>query len=125
MRLQDFFWTGAEDAPSWVDPNQLLTLYETRTIHHTATVYLPDENQQGPEYSSHSDTVFSPGPYIPGCKSCIDPTPRLPEADQDVKVLIGDDPGPRLAKLNKMTDEREKGNVQSRGVFWAQDRLYP
>ena len=88
-----------------MDPNQLLTLYETRTIHHTATVYLPDENREGPEHSSHSDTDSSPGPYIPGCTSCINPTPTLPEVDQDIGVLIGDDPGPRLAELNTMKDK--------------------
>ena len=85
VHLQDFFWTGAEDAPPWLDPEQLLTLYETRTIHHTATVYIPDE--QNPQ------TIDGEAPRPIDCASCIDPTPTLP--DQDVGVLVGDDPGPR------------------------------
>ncbi|XP_033222414.1 uncharacterized protein LOC117176311 isoform X2 [Belonocnema kinseyi] len=105
VHLQDFFWTRAEDAPLWVDPNQLLTLYETRTIHHTATVYPPDENEQGPEYGSHSDPNFTHGPFIPGCTSCIDPTPTQPEADQDVGILIVDDPGPRYWLLTVLRGE--------------------
>ncbi|XP_015593385.1 uncharacterized protein LOC107266895 isoform X2 [Cephus cinctus] len=86
VHLQDFFWTGAEDAPSWLDPDQTLTLYETRTIHHTATVYLPDDGKEDPGHV---------GPQDPGCVSCIEPTPTLPDVDQDIGVLIGEDPGPR------------------------------
>ncbi|XP_034941627.1 uncharacterized protein [Chelonus insularis] len=86
VHLQDFFWTGAEDAPPWLDPDQMLTFYETRTIHHTATVYVPGED------SKQGDN--EPRPYDPGCTSCIDPTPTIIE-DEGIGVLVGSDPGPR------------------------------
>ncbi|XP_020707475.2 uncharacterized protein LOC105685007 isoform X1 [Athalia rosae] len=81
VHLQDFFWTGADDAPPWLDPDQTLTLYEPRTVHHTATVYLPGDGKDG-------------GDDLP-CPNCIDPTPTLPDIDPDIGILIGDDPGPR------------------------------
>ncbi|XP_015172713.1 PREDICTED: uncharacterized protein LOC107064500 [Polistes dominula] len=107
VHLQDFFWTGIDDAPPWVDPNQGLTFYETRTVHHTVTIYSPnDQDDKG---------VSAPAPpYGPECTTCINPTPRLNEdnndnddhddnddndndndKDQDIGVLIGEDPGPR------------------------------
>lgn len=81
VHLQDFFWTGADDAPPWLDPDQTLTLYEPRTVHHTATVYLPGDGKDGGDDS--------------GCITCIEPTPTLSDVDQDIGILIGDDPGPR------------------------------
>ncbi|XP_046748094.1 uncharacterized protein LOC124412347 isoform X2 [Diprion similis] len=81
VHLQDFFWTGADDAPSWLNPDQTLTLYEPRTVHHTATVYLPADGK-----GEDNDQ---------GCANCIDPTPTLSDVDQDIGILIGDDPGPR------------------------------
>ncbi|XP_029171571.1 LOW QUALITY PROTEIN: uncharacterized protein LOC114940931 [Nylanderia fulva] len=92
VHLQDFFWTGLEDAPPWVDPNQGLTFYETKTIVHTVTVYTPN-NEEGP-----SDPILPhrPDTYNPECITCIEPTPRLDDDDdQSIGVLIGDDPGPR------------------------------
>ncbi|XP_071570531.1 uncharacterized protein [Temnothorax nylanderi] len=92
VHLQDFFWTGLEDAPPWVDPNQGLTYYETRTIVHTVTVYTPTD-EKGPQdpISPHR-----PDTYNPECVTCIEPTPRLDDdEDQSIGVLIGDDPGPR------------------------------
>ncbi|XP_071648210.1 uncharacterized protein [Temnothorax longispinosus] len=92
VHLQDFFWTGLEDAPQWVDPNQGLTYYETRTIVHTVTVYTPTD-EKGPQdpISPHR-----PDSYNPECVTCIEPTPRLDDdEDQSIGVLIGDDPGPR------------------------------
>lgn len=92
MHLQDFFWTGLEDAPPWVDPSQGLTFYETRTIVHTVTVYTPTD-EKGP-----LDPISSrrPDAYNPDCIACIEPTPRLDDDDQSIGVLIGEDPGPRL-----------------------------
>ncbi|XP_015117807.1 uncharacterized protein LOC107041671 isoform X2 [Diachasma alloeum] len=91
VHLQDFFWTGAEDAPSWLDPDQTLTFYETRTIHHTATVFVPGEGiVPGP-----SENIPSVAPQDPGCTNCIEPTPTLVDPDQDIGILVGDDPGPR------------------------------
>ncbi|XP_015509757.2 uncharacterized protein LOC107216933 isoform X1 [Neodiprion lecontei] len=81
VHLQDFFWTGADDAPPWLNPDQTLTLYEPRTVHHTATVYLPADGK------GEDDDQ--------GCANCIDPTPTLSDVDQDIGILIGDDPGPR------------------------------
>ncbi|KAL0102839.1 hypothetical protein PUN28_018258 [Cardiocondyla obscurior] len=92
VHLQDFFWTGLEDAPPWMDPNQGLTFYETKTIVHTVTVYTPTD-EKGP-----SDPISPryPDTYNPDCITCIEPTPRLDDdVDQSIGVLIGDDPGPR------------------------------
>lgn len=89
VHLQDFFWTGAEDAPPWLDPDQTLTYYETRTVHHTATVYIPGL-ETGP-----SSGVTGDGAPDPGCISCIDPTPTLLDTDQGIGVYVGDDPGSR------------------------------
>ncbi|XP_020287267.1 uncharacterized protein LOC109856414 [Pseudomyrmex gracilis] len=84
VHLQDFFWTGLEDAPPWVDPNQGLTIHETKTVVHTVTVYSPPGEQEP------SDN------YHPECVTCIQPTPRLDDDDdQSIGVLIGEDPGPR------------------------------
>ncbi|CAL1674160.1 unnamed protein product [Lasius platythorax] len=92
VHLQDFFWTGLEDAPPWVDPNQGLTFYETKTIVHTVTVYTPN-NEEGP---SDPISPHRPDTYNPECITCIEPTPRLDDDDdQSIGVLIGDDPGPR------------------------------
>lgn len=92
VHLQDFFWTGLEDAPSWVDPNQGLTFYETKTIVHTVTVYTPSD-EKGP---SDPISPHRPDTYNPECITCIEPTPRLDDDDdQSIGVLIGDDPGPR------------------------------
>ncbi|EGI66030.1 PREDICTED: uncharacterized protein LOC105145483 [Acromyrmex echinatior] len=88
VHLQDFFWTGLEDAPPWVDPSQGLTYYETRTIVHTVTVYTPTDEKD--PISSHR-----PDTYNPECVTCIEPTPRLDDDDQSIGILIGDDPGPK------------------------------
>ncbi|XP_063988047.1 uncharacterized protein LOC135168089 isoform X6 [Diachasmimorpha longicaudata] len=91
VHLEDFFWTGAEDAPPWLDPDQTLTFYETRTIHHTATVLVPGEGiVPGP-----SENIPSVAPQDPTCTNCIEPTPTLVDPDQDIGILVGDDPGPR------------------------------
>ncbi|RLU25185.1 hypothetical protein DMN91_003277 [Ooceraea biroi] len=91
VHLQDFFWTGLEDAPPWVDPSQGLTFYETKTIVHTVTVYTPTD-EKGP---SDSISPHRPDTYNPECVTCIEPTPRLDDDDQSIGVLIGEDPGPR------------------------------
>ncbi|XP_011863714.1 PREDICTED: uncharacterized protein LOC105559768 isoform X3 [Vollenhovia emeryi] len=92
VHLQDFFWTGLEDAPPWVDPSQGLTYYETRTIVHTVTVYTPTD-EKGP---SDPISPHRPDNYNPECVTCIEPTPRLDDDDdQSIGILIGDDPGPR------------------------------
>ncbi|KYQ49782.1 hypothetical protein ALC60_11130 [Trachymyrmex zeteki] len=89
VHLQDFFWTGLEDAPPWVDPSQGLTYYETKTIVHTVTVYTPTDEKD--PISPHR-----PDTYNPECVTCIEPTPRLDDNDdQSIGILIGDDPGPR------------------------------
>lgn len=88
IHLQDFFWTNADDAPSWLDPDQTLNFYETRTVHHTATVYQSDDEQDPTKWPVS-------GPIDPGCVNCIDPTATLNDSDQDMGVLVGDDPGPR------------------------------
>ncbi|XP_057330134.1 uncharacterized protein LOC130670721 isoform X1 [Microplitis mediator] len=88
VHLQDFFWTGLEDAPPWIDPEQTLTYYETRTVHHTATVYVPGEDV-GREKNPGSGT------HDPGCISCIDPTPTLIDPDQEIGIFIGEDPDPK------------------------------
>ncbi|CAK9813164.1 hypothetical protein ANTPLA_LOCUS7718 [Anthophora plagiata] len=92
VHLQDFFWSDVKDAPAWVDPNQGLTFYETRTIHHTVTLYSPVEDKDNDE------AIFPHGidPNGPKCTTCIEPTPRLDDdADQNIGVLVGEDPGPR------------------------------
>ncbi|XP_011306474.1 uncharacterized protein [Fopius arisanus] len=91
VHLQDFFWTGAEDAPPWLDPDQTLTFYETRTIHHTATVFVPGDGI----VPGQSENIPSVAPQEPSCTNCIEPTPTLTDPDQDVGILVGDDPGPR------------------------------
>lgn len=96
VHLQDFFWTGAEDLPPWLDPEQTLTLYETHTVHHTATVYVPeDRSHRGPDDQQQPQGGLAP-PRPLDCASCIEPTPTLGEVDQNVGVLVGDDPGPRF-----------------------------
>lgn len=93
--MQDFFWTNAEDAPPWVDLNQGLTFYETKTIHHTVTLYSPvdDTKNQDPR---------GPGPQDPKCTTCIEPTPTIDDTDdQNIGVLIGEDPGPRFLVYQK------------------------
>ncbi|XP_014471715.1 PREDICTED: uncharacterized protein LOC106742875 isoform X2 [Dinoponera quadriceps] len=92
VHLQDFFWTGLEDAPPWVDPNQGLTFYETRTIVHTVTVYTPTDEKGSKDPAS----PHHPDARDPECVMCIEPTPRLDDdEDQSIGVLIGEDPGPR------------------------------
>ncbi|XP_067206017.1 uncharacterized protein [Linepithema humile] len=87
VHLQDFFWTGLEDAPPWVDANQGLTFYETKTVVHTVTVYTPTDEK------SPLDPL---SPHRPDCVTCIEPTPRLDDNDdQSIGVLVGEDPGPR------------------------------
>lgn len=86
MHLQDFFWTGLEDAPPWVDPSQSLTFYETKTIVHTVTVYTPTDEK---------NALDPLPPHRPDCVTCIEPTPRLDNDDQSIGVLVGEDPGPR------------------------------
>ncbi|KAI4494417.1 hypothetical protein M0802_008909 [Mischocyttarus mexicanus] len=94
VHLQDFFWTGIDDAPPWVDPNQGLTFYETRTIHHTVTIYSP--NDRDDKDVSVPAPPYGSIPRVPECTTCINPTPRLDDdEDQDIGVLIGEDPGPR------------------------------
>ncbi|XP_076236343.1 uncharacterized protein LOC143180480 [Calliopsis andreniformis] len=88
VHLQDFFWTNAEDAPPWIDLTQGLTFYETKTVHHTVTLYAPvdDTGTQDPRGPAQD----------PKCTTCIEPTPRLDDADdQNIGVLIAEDPGPR------------------------------
>ncbi|XP_043263238.1 uncharacterized protein LOC122403664 isoform X2 [Colletes gigas] len=90
VHLQDFFWTDSEDAPSWVDLNQ--AFHESRTIHHTVTLYLPveEKDDNDPKFPHHSES------HTPKCTSCIEPTPTLNDSeDENIGVLIGEDPGPR------------------------------
>lgn len=90
VHLQDFFWTGAEDAPPWLDPDQTLSIYETRTVHHTVTIYSPEDSTSlGPS----QDPRISP--EDPTCITCIEPTPTVNDDDRDIGVLVGEDPGPR------------------------------
>ncbi|XP_043598516.1 uncharacterized protein LOC122574688 isoform X1 [Bombus pyrosoma] len=91
VHLQDFFWSDAKDAPPWVDANQGLTFYETRTVHHTVTLYAPAEDKDNHKpFPDHAE------PNEPKCTTCIEPTPRLDDdTDQNIGVLIGEDPGPR------------------------------
>ena len=89
VHLQDFFWSDAKDAPPWVDANQGLTFYETRTVYHTVTLYSPTEDKD-------SDKPLFTNSNEPKCTTCIEPTPRLDDdEDQNIGVLIGEDPGPR------------------------------
>ncbi|XP_014204494.1 uncharacterized protein LOC106636591 [Copidosoma floridanum] len=86
VHLQDFFWTGAEDAPPWLANDQMLAVYEPRPMHHnTPTVYVPNSPGEG-EPTKPAD-----------CPTCpVEPTPSLlHEVDQDIGVLIGEDPGQR------------------------------
>jgi hypothetical protein len=90
VHLQDFFWTSIEDAPTWLDPNQIFTLYQTHTVHHTATIYVPKDpvQQQSPDMNIHQFVA---------CATCIEPTPTFIDVDdKNVGVLLDDDPGPRL-----------------------------
>ncbi|XP_017756666.1 PREDICTED: uncharacterized protein LOC108548307 isoform X2 [Eufriesea mexicana] len=91
VHLQDFFWSDAKDAPPWVDSNQGLTIYETRTVHHTVTLYSPAEEKDDKSlFPDHTDS------NEPKCITCIEPTPRLDDdEDQNIGILIGEDPGPR------------------------------
>ncbi|XP_032678563.1 uncharacterized protein LOC116847568 isoform X2 [Odontomachus brunneus] len=113
VHLQDFFWTGLEDAPPWVDPNQGLTFYETRTIVHTVTVYTPTD-EKGPK--DHA-APHHPDDHNPECVMCIEPTPRLDDdEDQSIGVLIGEDPGPRQQQRHLgllSTDPRSRRNALS------------
>lgn len=74
-----------------LDPDQVLSLHEGRTVHHTSTIYVPVVDGTIP-------VSRDPGqdqPLDPGCVSCcIDPTPTLVEVDQDIGVLVSEDPGP-------------------------------
>ncbi|XP_043788092.1 uncharacterized protein LOC122712461 isoform X2 [Apis laboriosa] len=90
VHLQDFFWSDAKDAPPWVD--QGLTFYETKTVHHTVTLYSPaeDKDNHKPLFPDQTDSTE------PKCITCIEPTPRLDsDEDQNIGILIGEDPGPR------------------------------
>ncbi|XP_053971084.1 uncharacterized protein LOC128872433 [Hylaeus volcanicus] len=86
VHLQDFFWTDAEDAPSWIDLNR--AFHDTRTILRTVTLYLPVEEEN---YEPHQSE-----PHTPQCTTCIEPTPTLDDReDKNIGILVGDDPGPR------------------------------
>nr|XP_031828687.1 uncharacterized protein LOC116425305 [Nomia melanderi] len=90
VHLQDFFWTDAEDAPPWVDSNQ--PFHETRTVHHTVTIYLPTEERDDDDPKPRNDLDSNDSK----CTTCIEPTPRLhDDDDQNIGILIGEDPGPR------------------------------
>ncbi|KOX79442.1 hypothetical protein WN51_02707 [Melipona quadrifasciata] len=89
VHLQDFFWSDAKDAPPWVDTNQGLTFYETRTVYHTVTLYSPTEDKD-------NDKPLFTDSNEPKCTTCIEPTPKLDDnEDQNIGILIGEDPGPR------------------------------
>ncbi|KAK1129528.1 hypothetical protein K0M31_019250 [Melipona bicolor] len=89
VHLQDFFWSDAKDAPPWVDTNQGLTFYETRTVYHTVTLYSPTEEKD-------NDKPLFTDSNEPKCTTCIEPTPKLDDdEDQNIGILIGEDPGPR------------------------------
>ncbi|KAL7300389.1 hypothetical protein TKK_0007010 [Trichogramma kaykai] len=116
VHLQDFFWTGAEDAPPWLDPENTLTLYQTHTVHHTATVYVPEEPSKVSVGGGASAGVDQQGATRPiDCASCIDPTPTIfDEVDQNVGVLVSEDPGQRRVYINSilfarvnLTDDRD------------------
>ncbi|XP_006562053.1 uncharacterized protein LOC725992 isoform X2 [Apis mellifera] len=88
VHLQDFFWSDAKDAPPWID--QGLTFYETKTVYHTVTLYSPAEDKDKPPFPDQIDSTE------PKCITCIEPTPRLDsDEDQNIGILIGEDPGPR------------------------------
>nr|XP_033333535.1 uncharacterized protein LOC117224597 [Megalopta genalis] len=90
VHLQDFFWTDAENAPPWVDSNQ--PFYETRTALHTVTIYLPAEGKDDDDSKPES----RPSSHDPKCTTCIEPTPRLDDdQNQNIGILVTQDPGPR------------------------------
>ncbi|XP_076647252.1 uncharacterized protein LOC143355919 [Halictus rubicundus] len=90
VHLQDFFWTDAENAPPWVDSNQ--PFYETRTTHHTVTIYLPAEERDDDDSKSQNRS----SPHDPKCTTCIEPTPRLHDNEtQNIGILVAEDPGQR------------------------------
>ncbi|KAJ8679668.1 hypothetical protein QAD02_015455 [Eretmocerus hayati] len=93
VHLQDFFWTGPEDAPPWLEPEQLLTYYKTHTVHHTSTVYLPEPDVSSPSLGNELEQ--RPGQPV-DCAACIEPTPTVDEdVDQDIGISLDEDPGPR------------------------------
>lgn len=67
-----------------------MTFYETKTVYHTVTLYSPAEDKDKPPFPDQIDSTE------PKCITCIEPTPRLDsDEDQNIGILIGEDPGPR------------------------------
>ncbi|XP_066594081.1 uncharacterized protein [Prorops nasuta] len=118
VHLQDFFWTGIEDAPPWVEDGHGhgITYFETKTVHHMTTIYAP--SKPGEDHDKPSE---DPGPHVPDCISCIEPTPTLDENEEnDIGVLIGDDPGPRYWLLTVL----QAGEVVPPKIELRLARLY-
>lgn len=69
-----------------------MTFYETKTVHHTVTLYSSAEDKDNHK-SLFPDQTDSTEPK---CITCIEPTPRLNnDENQNIGILIGEDPGPR------------------------------
>lgn len=101
--MHDFFWTGVEDAPSWITLKSLFSIFENKGVHQKSYVDLLDESTKGFQENSLNTNLNSKS-YLPVCKSCSNSTSTLLENDKNIGILIGDDPGPRLVKLNKNSE---------------------
>ncbi|XP_011503575.1 PREDICTED: uncharacterized protein LOC105366735 [Ceratosolen solmsi marchali] len=87
VHLQDFFWTAAEDTPTWLSP--IITLYKTHTIQHTTTIYVTEDSIQQQMGDMHNHQSLE-------CVSCIKPTPTfIDNVNENVNMLLDNDPGPR------------------------------
>ncbi|XP_051157684.1 uncharacterized protein LOC127279398 isoform X2 [Leptopilina boulardi] len=88
--LSNFFWTGVNDAPSWIMLKQLLMFFENPL----SNTNILNESKKGFNESSFN-THFNSKNDIPFCKACINLTSTSLEGEENIGVLIGDDPGPR------------------------------
>lgn len=92
VHLQDFFWTGVEDAPPWMYNDKFLTHYQPNMVvhHHTSTVYISNKDVG----TKIPDDLPKPL-ECPSCPTELTTPTFFNEVDQDIGVLVGEDPGPR------------------------------
>lgn len=99
VHLSNFFWTGVDDAPSWIMLKQLLLFFENKGVNNFLPPNTLDESKHG-----FNESLFNPN--IPFCKACTNFNSTISEGEENIGVLIGDDPGPRYWLITILKSEK-------------------
>ncbi|XP_043473962.1 uncharacterized protein LOC122506043 isoform X2 [Leptopilina heterotoma] len=99
VHLSNFFWTGVNDAPSWIMLKQLLLFFENKGVNNFLPTNTLDESKNG-----FNESLFNPN--IPFCKACVNFNSTISEGEENIGVLIGDDPGPRYWLITILKSEK-------------------